>query len=74
MSGNHSICTYFQKDRNWEICQRTKVTRAPYRRRIGGVVPRAENFGDLITADHNIFSDGNANLATVIDMPLWYKT
>ena len=45
------------KDRNCEICQRTKITRAPCRRRIGGAVPRAENFVDLITADHKVLSD-----------------
>ena len=28
------------------------------RRRIGGAVPRAEKFGDLITADHIVFSEG----------------
>ena len=33
------------------------VTRAPCRRRNGGAVPRAENFGDLITADHKVLSD-----------------
>ena len=27
------------------------------RRRNGGAVPRAENFGDLITADHKVLSD-----------------
>ena len=32
----------------------TKITRAPCRRRIGGAVSRAENFGDLITADHKV--------------------
>ena len=42
--GKHSIHTHFPKDRNCEICQRTKITRAPCRRRIGRVVPRAENF------------------------------
>ena len=41
-----------------EICQRTKITRAPRRRRIGRVVPRAENFGDLITADRKVLSEG----------------
>ena len=56
--GKHSIHTLFPKDRNCEICQRTKITRAPCRRRIGGVVPRAENFGDLITADHKVISEG----------------
>ena len=48
----------FPKDRNCEICQRTKITRAPCRRRNGGAVPRAENFGDLITADHKFLSEG----------------
>ena len=56
--GKHSVHTHFPKDRNCEICQRTKITRAPCRRRIGGVVPRAENFGDLITADHKVLSEG----------------
>ena len=54
----HSVYTHVPKDRNCEICQRTKITRAPCRRRIGGVVPRAENFGDLITADHKVLSEG----------------
>ena len=54
----HSVYTHFPKDRNCEICQRTKITRAPCRRRIGGAVPRAENFGDLITADHEVLSEG----------------
>ena len=49
--------TRFPKDRNCEICKRTKITRAPCRRRIGGSVHRAENFGDLITADHKVLSD-----------------
>ena len=53
----HSVYTDFPKDRNCEICQRTKITRAPCRRRVGGVVHRAENFGDLITADHKVLSD-----------------
>ena len=56
--GNQALNTHFPNDRNCEICQRTKITRAPCRRRIGGVVPRAENFGDLITAAHKILSDG----------------
>ena len=55
--GKHSVYTHFPKDRNCEICQRTKNTRAPCRRRNGGAVPRAENFGDLITADHKVLSD-----------------
>ena len=53
----HNIFTHFPKDRNCEICQRTKITRAPCRRRIGRVEHRAENFGDLITADHKVVSE-----------------
>ena len=56
-SGEQSVLTHFPKDRNCEICQRTKITGAPCRRRIGGVVPRAEKFGDLITADHKVLSE-----------------
>ena len=55
--GKHSVYAHFPKDRNCEICQRTKITRAPCRRRNGGAVPRAENFGDLITADHKVLSE-----------------
>ena len=43
--GKHSVYTHFPKDRNCEICKRTKIKRAPCRRRNGGAVPRAENFG-----------------------------
>ena len=55
--GKHSVKTHFLKDRNCEICKRTKITRAPCRRRNGEAVPRAANFGDLITADHKVLSD-----------------
>ena len=53
----HSVFSHFPKDRNCEICERTKITRVPCRRRNGGAVPGAENFGDLITADHKVPSD-----------------
>ena len=56
--GRHSVKSHFPKDRNCEICKRTKITRAPCRIRIGRVVPRAENFGDFITADHKVLSEG----------------
>ena len=52
--GKHSVYTPFPKDRN---CG-TKITRAPCRRRTAGVVPRAENFGYLMTADHKVLSEG----------------
>ena len=55
--GNHDVHTHFPEDRNCEICKLTKITRAPCRRRYGGTVLRAENFGDLITADHKVLSD-----------------
>ena len=55
--GKHNVHTHFPKDRNCEICKRTKITRAPCRRRNGEAVPRAANFGDLITADHKVLSD-----------------
>ena len=55
--GKHSVYTHFPEDRNCEICQRTKITRAPCRRRNGEAVPRANNFGDLITADQKVLSD-----------------
>ena len=55
--GKHSVDTHFPKDRNCEICKRTKITRAPCRRRKGEAVLQAANFGDLITADHKVLSD-----------------
>ena len=55
--GKHSVKIHFPKDQNCEICERTKITRAPCRRRNSGAVLRAENFGDLITADHKVLSD-----------------
>ena len=71
----HSNYTHFRKDRNCEICKRTKITRDPCRRRVGRVVPRADNFGDLITADHKVLSDNcesrnNHRYAVVVqDLP-----
>ena len=72
--GKHNVHTHFPKDRNCEICKRTKITRASCRRRNGGAVPRAENFGDLITADHKVFSDNcesrnNHRCAVVVQDP-----
>ena len=73
--GKHSVYTHFPQDRNCEICQRTKITRAPCRRRAGGVVPRAENFGDFITADQKVLSEGceprnNHRYAVVVGHPM----
>ena len=55
--GKHNVHTHFPKDRNCEICKRTKTTRAPCRRRNGEAVLRAVNFGDLIAADHKVLND-----------------
>ena len=49
-SRKHSIYSHFPKDWYCEVCLRTKMTRAPCRRRTGEAPPRAEKFGDLITA------------------------
>ena len=53
----HDIFTHCPADKNCDICLRTKITRASCRRRTGTVVPRAENIGDLITADHKVLSE-----------------
>ena len=50
----HSIYTHFLTGRNCEERLRTKMTRAPCRRRTGEAVLRAEKFGELITADHKV--------------------
>ena len=55
--GKHNVHTHFPKDRNCEICKRTKITGAPCRRRKGEAVPRAEKFGDLTAVDHKVLSD-----------------
>ena len=47
--GKHSNYTHLSKDRNYEICKRTKITRVPCRRRNSGVVSRTKIFDDLIT-------------------------
>ena len=57
-SRKHSIFTHFPKDRNCEVSLRTKMTRAPCRRLTGEAPPRAEKFGDLITADHKVLNEG----------------
>ena len=41
-ASSHSIFTHFPKDRNCDICLRTKITRASCRKRTGTVVPRVD--------------------------------
>ena len=42
VSGKHIIFTSFPKDRNCDICMRTKITRIPCRKRTDAAVLRAE--------------------------------
>ena len=56
--GKHSVHTHFPEDRNCEICQRTKITRAPCTRRNGGAVPRSATI---------------ANLETITDIQSWCR-
>ena len=55
----HSIYTQIPKDRYCDRCLRTKITRVPCRRRGEGSIPRAEKFGELVTADHKVLSEGS---------------
>ena len=57
-SRKHSLYTHIRKDRKCDVCLRTKMTRAPCRRRTGEALPRAEKFGDLTTADHRVSNKG----------------
>ena len=58
-SGKHSIYTHFPKDPNCDICLKTKITKASCRTRTGTVfLPKAEHFGDLITENHIVLSEG----------------
>ena len=47
----HRIFTHFPKDRNCDVCLRTKITKASCR-----ALVRAEKFGDLITSDHKVLN------------------
>ena len=55
--GKHSIFSHFPKDRNCHICLRTKINKGFCRRRTGTVVAKAENVGDLISADQKVLSE-----------------
>ena len=57
----HCIYTHFPKDRNCDMCLRTKIMRVPCSRRNEGSIPRAEKFGDLMTADHKVVNEGSAS-------------
>ena len=57
LSTKNCTYTHFPKDRNCEICKRTKIPRAPCRKRTDAVPP-AENFEDMKTADQKVASEG----------------
>ena len=58
VSRKHRIFVHFLKDRNCAVCKRTKIRRAPCRKRTGDAALRAENFGNLLTADHKVLNEG----------------
>ena len=68
----HNIYIHFSKDRNCDVCLKTKITRVPCRRRGEGSIPRAEQYGDLITADHKILNEV-VNPGTITDTLSWYR-
>ena len=53
-----AVFSHFPKDRNCEVCLRTKITRARCRKRTGHQVLWADKFGDWITADHKVLNQG----------------
>ena len=60
--GKHNLF-HFPKDRNCEICNRTKITRAPCRRKPTSRedrIPKATKIGGTITADHKVLNEENA--------------
>ena len=55
--GKHNVLTHFPQDGKCKVCKRTKFTRAPCRKRASNSILRAQNVGDLITADHKVLSE-----------------
>ena len=58
VSGKHSISSHFPNYRDSDICLTITTTRTSCRRRTGIVLSKAENFEDLILADHKVLSEG----------------
>ena len=55
--GKHSVKTHSLKTEIARSVNGPKLQGPHCRRRNGEAVPRAANFGDLITADHKVLSD-----------------
>ena len=70
--GNIVSSLTFLEDRHCDVCLRTKITKASCRRRTGEALPRAEKFGDLITADHKVL-DEDVNPAKITGALSWCK-
>ena len=64
-SRKHGIYTHVPKDRNCEVCLRNQMTSTPCRTRTGEAVRRAENFGDLMTADHKVMESLYVNTTQI---------
>ena len=58
-NGSTAFILTSPKDRNCDVCLRSKIARVPCRRGDNGSIPWAEKFGDLITAEHKIVNEGS---------------
>ena len=56
-SGKHSIFTHFQRPQLRGLQEKTKITRAPCRKRSGEAPLRAERFGHVTTADYTFLNE-----------------
>ena len=59
VSGKHSMFTHFPKDRNCDICLRTKNFKGFLQETYWYSRGQSGKFGDLITADHKVLSEGS---------------
>ena len=53
-----SIFTHVPKDRNCDVCLRTKITKVSCRRRTDEAPRRAQKFNDLITTNNKVVNEG----------------
>ena len=58
VSGTHSFKNHFPKDRNCDICLRTKDYKGFLQKTRWYNHTLSGNFGDLMTADHKVLSEG----------------
>ena len=72
--GKHSVYTHFPKDRNCEICQRTKITRAPVQKTQWRSRTSCRKFLVIWLQEITMFSVKVVSLETIIDMQSWCRT